>query len=142
MTEGATKGAATTPGTQPRSALYSALVGLAALAVLLQGLWAGIFLRRDVRGDDAATWIDVHSAGAYVALVLAAAAAVVAVLRLRPRGDLLIGSVVLTLLLVIEIGIGVAVGAGTGGLTIVHIPLAMVIMGMVVWLPLRARSTS
>ena len=122
--------------------LYSALVGLAALAILLQGLWAGIFLQHDGRGDDAATWIDVQSAGAYVALILAATAAVVAVLRLRSRGDLLIGSVVLTLLLVIEIGIGVAVGAGTDGLTMVHIPLAMIIMGLVVWLPPRARSTS
>ncbi len=142
MTEGRTASAATDPVSQPRSGLFSALVGLATLAILLQGLWAGIFLQHDGQRDDAQMWMDVHSAGAYVALVLAAAAAVVAVLRLRSRSDVLIGSAVFTLLIAVEIGIGFAVGAGTDGLTVVHIPLAMFIMGMAVWLPVRARSAN
>ncbi len=142
MTAGGTSSAATDSATQRRSALFGALVGLATLAILLQGLWAGIFLAHDGERDAAETWINVHSAGAYVALILAAGAAIVAVLRLRSRGDLVIGSVVFVLLIVIEIGIGAAVRGGADGLTIVHIPLAMFLLGMAVWLPLPARSSS
>jgi len=37
---------------------------------------------------------------------------------------------------------GVIRDAGTDVLTAVHVPLAMVIMGLVVWLPLRSRHHS
>src|SRR5689334_22486428 len=46
-----------------RTTLFSALTGLAALAVLLQGLWAGVFLEHDGQRDDAGSWIDVHARG-------------------------------------------------------------------------------
>jgi hypothetical protein len=47
---------------------------------------------------------------------------------------------VFTVLIIIETGLGVAVEPGTDGLTVVHVPLAMAIMGMAVWLPLQLRS--
>jgi Protein of unknown function (DUF998) len=55
----------------PGKPLFSALTGLASLAILLQGLWAGIFLEHDGRRDEAGGWIDVHARGGEVALMLA-----------------------------------------------------------------------
>ncbi|MCU7724907.1 hypothetical protein ODJ79_14365 [Actinoplanes sp. KI2] len=120
---------------------FSALTGLASLAILLQGLWAGIFLEHDGQRDAASGWIDVHARGGEVALVLAVAATVVALWRLRPRRDLWIGSLVLVVLLVLESYLGGLIrDDGKDALTAVHIPLAMAIMAVSVWLPLRARS--
>jgi len=123
--------------------VFSALIGLTAVAVLLQGLWAGLFLQHDGERDAAQSWIDMHARGGEVAIVLAAAATVFAIWKLRARPDLWIGSLVLTLVLVLESYIGgLIVDASRDTLTAVHIPLAMLLMGLVVWLPLRARRRS
>lgn len=123
-----------------RSRPYEVLLGLAALAVLLQGLWAGIFLEHDGARDAAGSWIDVHARGGEVALVLAAVATVVAFLTLRERRDLWIGTGVLTVLLVVESYLGGQIrDAGQDSLTAVHVPLGMALFGLAVWLPLRAR---
>lgn len=123
-----------------RSPLFSALIGLAALAVLLQGLWAGIFLGHNRQGDAATGWVTVHSRGAEVAILLAAAATVVAFVKMRDRKDLWVGSAALTVLLVLESYLGgLIVDSGKYSLTAVHVPFAMALMGLVVWLPLRAR---
>lgn len=124
---------------RPRSPVYSALVGSSALAVLLQGLWAGIFLQHDGQRDAASGWIDVHARGADVAIVLAAMATGYAFVRLRSRNDLWIGSAALTVLLVVESYLGGQIrDHQADALTIVHVPLAMALMALVVWLPLRA----
>jgi hypothetical protein len=126
----------TADGSRP----YAVLIGLCALAVLLQGLWAGIFLEHDGQRNDASGWIDVHARGGEVALVLAVLATAVALWKLRSRRDLVIGSVVLVLLLALESWLGGAIrDDGQDTLTAVHVPLAMAIMALVVWLPLRAR---
>ncbi len=120
------------------SPVYNILLGLTALAVLLQGLWAGLFLRGST---DAAAWVNVHSVGSVVAIVLAVAATVVAFVHLRSRRDLCIGTGVLAVLLVVETVLGGLIDA-TRSLTVVHVPLAMVLMALATWLPLRARSGS
>lgn len=123
-----------------RSRLYDVLIGLTGLLVLLQGLWAGIFLEHDGARDDASTWIDVHARGAETALGLAAIAFLVALVRARDRYDLLIGTAVLVALLLVEAYLGGLVrDAGQDTLTAVHVPLAMAIMGLAVWLPLHDR---
>jgi len=123
-----------------RNAWFSALIGLSALVVLLQGLWAGIFLQHDGQRDGASGWIDVHARGADVAILLAAAATIVAFARLRPRKDLWVGSAALTVLLILEAYIGGLIRDDSEDvLTAVHVPIAMALMGLVVWLPLRAR---
>jgi len=128
-----------TTRTPARTTLFSALSGLAALAVLLQGLWAGIFLQHDGRRDDAGGWIDVHARGGEVALVLAVAATAVALWRHRSRKDLWIGSLALVVLLALEAYLGGLIrDDGKDTLTAVHVPLAMAIMAVSVWLPLRA----
>lgn len=126
-----------------RSPLFAGAIGLAALVVLLQGLWAGVFLEHDGDRDAASTWIEVHSWGADVAILLGAIATVVAFLQLRARRDLWIGSAVFTVLLILEAYLGGLIrDDGQDVLTAVHVPLAMALMGLAVWLPFRATRPS
>lgn len=120
---------------RPRNTLYSVLTGLTTLAVLLQGLWAGLFIHEGKDYQD--NWVSVHARGGEVAIALAALAAVVAIVKLRTRRDLLIGSIALTVLLVLEAYIGGLIG-NHAELTAIHIPLAMALMGLAVYLPIRA----
>jgi len=115
--------------------LYSALVGLSTLVVLLQGLWAGLFIQEGVDYND--SWVEVHARGADLAIALALAATVVALVKLRPRHDLVVGSIAFTVLLVLEAYLGGLIG-DHAGLTVIHFPLAMALMGLAVWLPFRA----
>ena len=129
---------ATPPPTAPtatRNPLFSALIGLASLAVFLQSVWAGMMIREGK--DYNATWVNVHDWGARVAFVLALAATIVAVLKLRSRRDLVIGAAALTVLIFLESYIGGVIGDHAGAVA-VHIPLAFAIFALVVWLPLRA----
>ncbi len=121
-----------------RSTLYSVLLGLTALDVLLQAVWAGIFLEHDGRRDAAQSWVDVHARGADLAILLAVAAAVTAFVRLRARRDLWVGTAVLAVALILEAYLGGTISDGHDAVTPVHLPLAMLLMGLVVWLPLRA----
>jgi uncharacterized membrane protein len=121
-----------------RSKAFGVLVGLTSLVVLLQGLWAGIFLEHPGKAPSG-TALDLHSAGGSLATVLALAAVVVASLRLRGRRDLWVGSVVLFLLLAVEVMLGQLIhDSHKHALTAVHVPLAMVLMAICVWLPLRS----
>lgn len=130
----------TTTRTATTSPVFSALIGLAALAVLLQGLWAGIFLEHDGQRDAAASWIDVHARGADIGILLGILATAYAVWKLRSRRDLWIGSAVFTVVMILEAYIGGLIrDAGKDTLTAVHVPLAMALMALAVWLPLRAR---
>lgn len=133
--------ATTSPSPSSGYAVFGALTGIATLAVLLQGLWAGIFLEHDGQRDSASGWIDVHARGADVALLFAVLALVWGVWKLRERRDLWIGALVLAVLLVAESFIGGQIrDASQDTLTAVHVPLGMAIMGVAVWLPLRARA--
>lgn len=127
---------AATPGRRA----FSIVTGLAALLVLLQGLWAGIFLEHDGERDAAASWIEVHARGGEITLALAVIALVIAFVKLRARRDLLVGSAALVVLLVLESYIGGLIADDSqDSLTAVHVPLAMATMAVAVWLPLRAR---
>lgn len=118
-----------------RSRLFSAIIGLAAVDVLLQGLWAGLFVHEGQ--DYTGSWVTVHARGADVAIGLALIATIIAVVKLRSRIDIVIGSAVFTLLLVAEAYLGGLIG-DHAGLTAIHVPLAMALMGLAVWLPVRA----
>jgi len=129
----------TTASDQTPRRVFAALTGLAALAILLQGLWAGKFLEHDGARDAAGNWIEVHATDGEVAIALAALATIWAVFRLRHRRDLVIGGVVLTVLLVLEAYVGgLIVDDGKDSLTPLHIPLALLLMAVAVWLPFRA----
>jgi hypothetical protein len=118
----------------PRNPLFSALIGLASLAIFLQSVWAGMFIREDK--DYNSTWTNVHAAGAWVAFLLALAATIVALVKLRSRRDLIIGSAVLTVLILVESVIGGIIGDKPGAVAL-HIPLALAIFGLTVWVPMR-----
>ena len=122
------------------SMVYTVLVGLAAAGVVLQGLWAGIFLEHDGKRDAASHWIEVHARGGEVTLVLVVAATVVAFIWNRQRIDLWVGGGVLCALLLVEAYIGGLIrDSGKDTLTAVHVPLAMAVMGLAVWLTARSR---
>jgi uncharacterized membrane protein len=121
-----------------RSKAFGILVGLTSVVVLLQGVWAGIFLEHPGRSPSGAA-LDLHSAGGSLATLLALAALVVASLRLRGRRDLWAGSLALFLLLAIEVLLGQLIhDSHKHALTAVHVPLAMLLMAICVWLPLRS----
>ena len=120
------------------SVAYSVLIGLTTLAILLQGVWAGIFLSYGDRPD---SWIRAHARGGEVAIGLCFLALVAAAVQLRSRRDLLAGTAVLLVLLIVEAYLGGRItDDGNNLLTAVHVPLALVLMGLAVWLPFRARS--
>jgi len=128
-------------GVRRREPLFRALIGLTTLAVLLQGVWAGIFLEHDGKRDAASSWIDVHARGADVAILLAIAAAVAAFVKLRRRRDLWGGAALLAVLLIVESYLGGLIRDQSKDiLTAIHVPLAMAIMALCVGLVLRARS--
>ncbi len=116
---------------------YVTLVGLASLAILLQGVWAGLFVREGHDYTD--SWVEVHARGAEVAIALTAIAFVVAVWKLRSRRDLVIGTLVMLVLLVVEAYLGGLIG-DSPRITIIHFPLGMALLALAVWLPLRART--
>lgn len=118
-----------------RNRLYSVLIGLATLTILLQALWAGLFIHEGKDYQD--NWVSVHARGGEVAIALAAVASVVAVTKLRGRRDLVIGTIALTVLLVLEAYVGGLI-EDHAELTAVHIPLGMALMGLAVFLPVRA----
>ena len=120
--------------------LFSAITGVTALAVLLQGVWAGLFLEHDGKRDKATVSIAAHNVGGVVALVLSVAALVVVVAKLRARKDLLVGTGVLVVLLAVEYMLGMLIhNQSKDALTAIHVPLALVITAITVWLPLRSR---
>jgi hypothetical protein len=123
-----------------RNALFSALIGFTSLVILLQGLWAGLFIREGKDFDESAAqsrWVEVHDWGARVAIVLALVSLIVAAIQLRARRDLLIGTLVLFLVLMLEAYIGGEIG-GHPSWPSYHVPVAMLLMAMSVWLPFRA----
>lgn len=124
----------TTTAAPTRNPLFSALVGLATLAVFLQAVWAGMIIREGQDYDS--TWVTVHDLGARAAFVLALAATVVALVRLRARRDLVVGAGALTVLIFLESFIGGTIGDKPWAIAL-HIPIGFAIMGLAVWLPMR-----
>jgi hypothetical protein len=122
-------------GSRPRHPIYSALIGLAVLGVLLQGLWAGLFAHEG--RDYQENWVEVHALDGEVTIALAALATVAALAFLRHRRELVVGTAVLTVLLILEAYIGGRIG-GTARLTAVHFPLALALTGLAVWLSVRS----
>ena len=123
-----------------RDPFFASLTGLLAVVVLLQFVFAGVFLRYDGKRDASTSWIDAHAWGAHIGTVLAVAAAIYAVARLRGRRDLLVGSIVLAVLFLVESYIGGAIrDNGKDSWTAVHVPIAFLLTSLVIWLPLRAR---
>jgi heme A synthase len=120
--------------------LYASVVGLTALVILLQGLWAGLFIREGEDFDatsSQSTFVEVHDWGGRAAIVLALVSLVVVLWRLRSQPSLVVGTAALLLLVMLEGFLGGEIGEHPSW-TSVHIPLAMALMALSVWLPVRA----
>ncbi|EFP56978.1 MAG: hypothetical protein DI618_03935 [Dermacoccus nishinomiyaensis] len=85
---------------------FAALVGVASLAVLLQGLWAGLFMSTPDTDPEKTPWLEVHSWCGKAAIGFALLATVWAFLKLRERTDLTFGALALTVLLILEAYLG------------------------------------
>jgi hypothetical protein len=121
---------------------FSILNGLVLLGVVLQGLWAGGFI-----GHLAGTfWLQLHRITAYVVVILALAAAILAVVTQRRHRAIAAWSVGLFVLVAVEAELGHTIGeGGERSLVAVHVPVAMLIMGLGVYLSIaaaRARRSS
>lgn len=106
--------------------------GLTLLGVLLQAVWAGAFVDQTRRS----MWITVHEIGGFVVVVLSLVAALVALALLR-RADpaLTFSAVGLFVLIVVQTGLGEAITkSGADQLIVSHVPLAMLIFGLGVYL--------
>jgi heme A synthase len=111
--------------------LFSIVNGLTLLGVLLQAVWAGEFV--DQAGRD--IWITVHEIGGFVVVVLAVATAVLAATLRRAYPALAFGALGQLVLIVVQTGLGEAITkAAAGGLIVIHVPLAMLIFGLGIYL--------
>ena len=107
---------------------FSMLNGLVLLGILLQGVWAGGLV-----SDLGGAWRVLHGVTGGLVVILALAAAAVAVTRLRGEHGLATWSVALFVLLIIQSGLGAATRSASA-LILIHVPLAMLIMGLGVYL--------
>ncbi|HEY7261121.1 MAG TPA: hypothetical protein VH589_06505 [Trebonia sp.] len=111
---------------------FSMLNGLVLLGILLQGVWAGGLV-----GDLGGAWRVLHGVTAGLVVILALAAAAVAVIRLRGEHGLVPWSIALFVLLIIQSGLGAATRSASA-LFLIHVPNAMLIMGLGVYLSVAA----
>jgi len=122
------------PGDRPSAGavrMFSILNGLTLLGVLLQAVWAGEFIDRT--GRDA--WVTVHEIDAFVVVGLALATALAAVRLRRAHSALTLGDIGLLVLVVVQTGLGEAITkAGTNELIVSHVPIAVLIFGLGVYL--------
>lgn len=101
---------------------FAALVGVASLAVLLQGLWAGLFMSTPDTDPEKTPWLEVHSWCGKAAIGFALLATVWAFLKLRERTDLTFGALALTVLLILEAYLGgLIVDEGKDVMAAVHV---------------------
>ena len=128
--------AASPSSASPISRAFAPLAGLTALGVFAQAITAGEFVSQKDRGG----WITAHSMIGNVTLLLALATAIVAIVAFRStQRPLMIGSIVLFVLLIVQTVIGhLITDAHQDGWIGVHVPLALIVFGITVWLPIRA----
>lgn len=117
------------------SRMFTALAALTALAILIQAVLARQFIDRTGRGG----WIDAHALNADVVAVLAILTAAYSMAAMRRTArHLTVGSCVLAILVIVQLVIGYAItDQNDDGLIALHVPLAMLIFGLSVWINVR-----
>jgi heme A synthase len=115
---------------------FSALTGLTSLSIFVQAVTAGEFVSQKNRGG----WIDGHDIVADVVAVLALALMIFTIVTLRKvNRSLLGGTIALFVLVVVQIVIGHQITDNKQDWLIgIHVPLAFIIFGIAVWLPITA----
>lgn len=115
---------------------FSALVGITSLAIFVQAVVAGEFVSQRHRGG----WIEIHDVVADVVAVLALATMIFTIVTLRKASRaILIGTIVLFVLVVLQTFLGHQITDNKQDWLIgIHVPLAFIIFGAAVWLPIQA----
>jgi hypothetical protein len=129
----ATSASPSAPGVR----LFAAVIGLTSLAILAEAVLAGAFLGKRTGRH---TLVDSHGMLANLTVLLAVISVVAAwrLAKLR-RGPLLVGSIVLLVLIVIQTVVGHIISDGHHpGWIVVHVPVAMLVFGLTVWLSVQA----
>src|SRR5690349_19580764 len=84
------------------SRVFSYLIGASVVTVVLQGLWAGLFIREGEANND--SWVDIHADGGLVALGLSLLACALGLMQVRGRRWWLVaGGLVYAALLAVEV---------------------------------------
>lgn len=115
---------------------YSILIGLTSLLIIMQGLWAGFFIREGQDFND--HWVMIHARGADISIVLSIVSLIILLTKFRHRRDVIAGTGVMVVALLLEAFLGGLIGDHPDA-SIVHFPLAMALVALSVWLPLKAR---
>ena len=128
-----------TSAAQSRLKVFSALIGLTALSILFQAISAGEFVSQKHRHS----WIDIHDISADVVVVLALATMIFTIVTLRKTSRaLLIGTIILLVLVVVQIFLGHQITDNSQDWLIgIHVPLALIIFGLAIWLPIQGVTT-
>jgi hypothetical protein len=115
---------------------FSALVGMTSLAIFVQAITAGEFVSQKHRGG----WIDAHDIVADVLAVLALATMIFTIVTMRKSSRALVtGTIVLFVLVVIQLLLGHQITDNNQDWLIgIHVPLAFIIFGIAIWLPINA----
>jgi ABC-type uncharacterized transport system permease subunit len=116
--------------------VFSALVGASSLAIFVQAVTAGEFVSQDHRDG----WIDAHGIIADVVAILTLATMVFTLVALRRVSRaLVIGTVALFVLVVLQTFLGHQITDNKQDWLIgIHVPLAFIIFGIAIWLPIKA----
>jgi len=122
--------------TAPLARAFAPLAGATSLAILCQAVTAGEFVSQEGREG----WIEVHDMVGYVTLLLAVATAVVGLVAYRRSSRALAwGSVALAVLVAVQTVIGhLITDAEQDGWIGVHVPLALLVFGLTIWLTVRS----
>lgn len=111
--------------------IFSIVNGLTLLGVLLQAVFAGEFIDR----FGPSPWIKLHEICGYAVVLLAVITAVAAIALRRASSALTIGALSQLMLIVVQTGLGEAISkAGSDELIAIHVPLAMLIFGLGIYL--------
>lgn len=115
---------------------FAAFIGVTSVAIFVQAVTSGQFVSQKHRGG----WITAHNVAADVVAVLALGTMVFAIVALRRLSrTLLIGSIALFVLVVVQTMIGHEITDNSQDWLIgIHVPLAFIIFGLAVWLPIQS----
>jgi hypothetical protein len=115
---------------------FTALTGVTSLLIFLQAVTAGEFVSQ----DDRDSWIAVHNIVGNITLVVALGVAIFTIIAFRASNRVLMWATVgLFILLLAQTVMGhLITDAKQDGWIGVHVPVALIVFGLTIWLSIRA----
>jgi ABC-type uncharacterized transport system permease subunit len=115
---------------------FAPLAGATSLLILCQAVTAGRFIADEHNKIE----LEVHSGVGYLTVLVAIATAVVAVIAFRNTSRILVwASAALAVFTAVQLVIGKLItDAEQDGWIVVHVPLALIVFGLTIWLAFAA----